>query len=208
MKINIGCNARMRFDLAQCAPLAAVRYLCTENGLSGRRPNVGTRLMTARLHLSLAGSLAALVLAGLLSTASAQQGPGRGMGPGMMGPGMGPGQGMRMWRVDTDGDAMISADEAAAWQEEAFAAMDADADGELTKEEYLAVHFGPGGGAGPRAKVMAERKEARFAEADRNSDGKLTLEEFMAAGQARFARADRDSDGKVSVWEFRAARGW
>lgn len=163
---------------------------------------MGARL--TKVTLGLAGSFAALILIGILSAASAQQEPGSGMGSSIMGPG----QGMRIWRVDTNGDAVISTDEAAAWQEEAFAAMDADGDGELTKEEYVAVHLGPGSGTGPRATAMTERKEARFAEADRNTDGKLALDEFMASGEARFTKADRDSDGKVSVWEFRAARGW
>lgn len=164
-----------------------------------------TREITnGRAKLACVGA-AVLVLVAPVSIALAQQDLSAGIGPGA---GMGPGSGMRMTRVDTNGDGVISADEAAAWHEEAFAAMDSDGDEVVTKDEYLATHLSPGGGTGPRAKMMQQRKEAHFAEIDKDKNGKLSLDEFLSGGETHFAAADRDGDGKVSVWEFRTARRW
>lgn len=155
-----------------------------------------------------------LVAAGIgaaiaLGTASAQQPPGPGPGPGMMmGPGGGMGPGMRMMRVDLDQNGVITADEAAAWHESAFAAMDEDGDEAVTREEFLAVQMGAGPGTGPRAAMREQRRVQMFTMIDGNSDGKLSLEEFLGQGEATFAAADRDGDGKVTAWEFRATRRW
>jgi len=152
-----------------------------------------------------AAAVAALVLGP--SGAIAQQGQGRGMGQGMgqgMGGGMGGGMGayQRLQSMDENGDGVLSADEAAAWQEVAFSAMDGDGDGKLTKEEFMSVSFGPGGGKGMRA---ATRKAERWAGADMNGDGVATLDEFKKSGAARFAAADFNKDGKVTVQEFWAS---
>jgi hypothetical protein len=142
-------------------------------------------------------------------------GPGAGGGP-MMGPGQGMGQGMGPGQqppmgptgdlyatlVDRDQDGTITADEAAAWHEAAFAALDADRDGALGTDEFIAGRMGPGAQAGGRQ----ERRQARFEEMDKTGDGRVTLEEFLDTAAARFQTADRDGDGKVNVWEFRSAR--
>ena len=137
------------------------------------------------------------------------QGMGQEMGDGMdRGMGMGQGGGMMLKRfgaIDENNDGIISADEAAAQVEAVFAAMDADDDGELTMDEYMAVRMGPGEGKNPdRMKAMQERKKARFAEMDADKSGKLSKAEFIEGGKARFAAADTDKDGKVTPWEFRA----
>jgi len=121
--------------------------------------------------------------------------------------------GMRQFRnresVDTNDDGIVSNAEAARHFEGAFTTMDADEDGQLTKDEFFAVRFGPGpmqsraAGANDRWK---ERKQKRFAEMDKNKDGKVTQAEFLAHGKRRFDDADRDKDGKVTAWEFRARR--
>jgi Ca2+-binding EF-hand superfamily protein len=134
------------------------------------------------------------------------RGPGSGemMGQGMMGPGM---MGRMMGVVDDNGDGVISADEAASRVEAVFAAMDADDDGSLTEEEYMAVRMGPGFGLNQdRQADMQARKKERFAAIDPDKDGKVTQAEFLAAAQKRFAEADTDKDGKVTPWEFRAMR--
>ncbi len=137
--------------------------------------------------------------------------------------GQGFGQGMqRGWRmgmqgqrgfmrrfsiVDENSDDRIGADEAAAWRESVFAAMDADDDGELTLEEYMTVRMGNQEGRNPQRQAMRqEQKKARFAPMDKDTSGKVSMAEFMAAGKAAFARADADGDGTVTPWEFRSHR--
>jgi EF hand len=123
---------------------------------------------------------------------------------------MGPGGGMMMGRfgtMDGNDDGVISDDEAAAQVELVYTAMDADEDGELTEEEYMAVRMGPGQGLNAdRQKAMQERKKARFTEMDSDKSGKVGKAEFIAAGKARFEAADTNKDGKVTPWEMRAQR--
>lgn len=133
---------------------------------------------------------------------------GWGNGPGSH-QGMMMGQGFmgRMGAIDTNNDGVIGDDEAAAQVEAVYAAMDADDDGELTEEEYMAVRMGPQRGWNTnRQKVMQERKKARFGEMDADKSGKVSKAEFIAGGKARFEAADTDKDGKVTPWEFRAQR--
>jgi hypothetical protein len=55
--------------------------------------------------------------------------------------------------------------------EEIFKKLDANSDGSVSKEEYL---------ASPRAKENAERAEKSFTTRDKDKDGKLSKEEFTA----------------------------
>ena len=158
-------------------------------------------------------TLAMLILAGtaLVTPALADKDGGWSWGK-RNGPGHGMMQGLmtRMGAIDTNDDGVISDDEAADQVESVYAAMDADDDGELTMEEYMAVRMGPqNGGNEDRQKAMQERKKARFGEMDTDKSGKVSKVEFIAAGKARFDAADTDKDGKVTPWEFRAQRrGW
>lgn len=58
--------------------------------------------------------------------------------------------------------------------EEVFKKMDANADGKVSKEEYL---------ASPAAKKDAAKAETAFAAKDKDKDGSLTKEEFAAGGK-------------------------
>lgn len=54
----------------------------------------------------------------------------------------------------------------------AFAKLDANSDGSLSKEEFL---------ASPQAKKDTEKAEKAFGAKDKDKDGKLSKEEFTAA---------------------------
>lgn len=183
------------------------------------------RIRIARLAL---GGTAAMALVAMTAGAVlAQPGSwwGWNMGPGMMGQGpMGPGMmgwgygqqgqgyGMRgygrMGIVDLNDDGRVSAEEAAAAADEVYAAMDADDDGKITKDEYMAVRMGPGSGwNAERQAAMQAQKEARYAEMDADKDGTVTRAEFLDAAKAHHEAADTDKDGSVSPWEHRR-RGW
>lgn len=122
-------------------------------------------------------------------------------------PGMGQGMMQRMRQIDANSDGVISDDEAAAQVESVFATMDADDDGNLTEDEYMAVRMGGGPGFNTeRQAAMQARKKERFAAMDPDKDGKVTQAEFITAAKQRFSAADADKDGKVTPWEFRAQR--
>ncbi len=56
--------------------------------------------------------------------------------------------------------------------EKAFAKMDANSDGSISKEEFM---------ASPQAKKDAAKAEKGFGMKDKDSDGKISKEEFTAA---------------------------
>jgi len=58
----------------------------------------------------------------------------------------------------------------------AFAKLDANSDGSVSKEEFL---------ASPGAKKDAAKAEESFAKRDKDKDGKLTKEEFSAVGKKK-----------------------
>jgi len=143
-------------------------------------------------------------------------GQNQGWGMGRQGQGWGMGQGMMMGQrrfmerfgvIDENSDDRIGADEAAAWRESVFAAMDANDDNELTVEEFMEIRMGGGEGRNPqRQKMRQDQKKARFAPMDTDKSGKVSKAEFMEAGKKAFAAADGDKNGKVTPWEFRAHR--
>lgn len=123
----------------------------------------------------------------------------------------GGGQGMadRFQALDADGDGRLSAVEAAEWQETVLVAMDADEDGQLTREEYMAVQMGKGADPdqrGPRYEEKQAEKDAAFTQMDDEGDGLVSREQFLEAGAKNFIKADADGDGYVTMPEFIAAR--
>ncbi len=93
--------------------------------------------------------------------------------------------------LDSNGDGLVSADEAAARREAAFVSLDADGDGALSPAEQRAIVPSPGG-------------RDRFRALDTNADDAVDRAEFMAGGKRHYEASDLDADGAVTVWEYRS----
>lgn len=90
----------------------------------------------------------------------------------------------------------------------AFANMDANRDGVLSRDEFMAGRMGPGAGRNQaRQAERMEFKAARFDAMDANHDGKVGRDEFLAAARARFAGADANGDGRIDRGEMRRLSG-
>lgn len=109
-------------------------------------------------------------------------------------------------RIDTNGDGIVSHEEALAAAnarvEKDFATYDLNHDGQITQDEVKEVH--------EQRRAEAQAKfEARFKQADTNGDGQLSKDEvqagmpFLARG---FDRIDTNKDGELSLDEIKAGR--
>ncbi len=152
----------------------------------------------------------ALAAATLALAAGPTMAQGGGMGMGM---GMGMGNPDAPWRarfaaIDTDKSGAIDMAEMRSNAALVFAAMDANGDGKLTRDEYMAVRLGAQRGYNTsRQAAMQERKAARFAPMDTNRDGTVSEAEFVAHhADVLFAAMDRNGDGRITPTEFRRHR--
>lgn len=103
--------------------------------------------------------------------------------------------------TDTNGDHVLSMEEAIEKQKKDFERADADGDGQLDSEELMRALvrlFKPGPSI-PREILQ------RFKEADANGDGKLTEEEAPDRLKQNFDRFDANGDGAVDLEELRQA---
>lgn|GEM_PF-2715428 len=157
----------------------------------------------------LVAGLSAVVLA--VSPLGLAQEAGGGRAGGGAGRGGGPGGGQMQERMK---EAWAAVD-----KEACFKAMDTDADGTITKEEFgkadLQAVFGAplreamakraGMGAGPGAAVGPGGPQ----QWDKNGDGKVTADEFPRGPEAfkkLLENNDKDGDGALSTEEMKAAR--
>ena len=103
----------------------------------------------------------------------------------------------RLKAADTNGDGMLSQQEAAALPRIAahFNEIDADKNGQVTFDELRAYMQAKRGGFAKKA----------FATLDANGDGKVSRDEFLAQAGARFDRMDANKDGFVTPDEMKGA---
>jgi hypothetical protein len=71
--------------------------------------------------------------------------------------------------------------------EEFFKKLDANSDGSISKDEFM---------AGPRAKQDPAKGAENFGKLDKDSDGKLSKEEFMAMAKGKGDKGKGDGKGK------------
>jgi len=128
--------------------------------------------------------------------------------------------GSRLSRFDTNGDDALSLDEFLA--SSIAANVDADEDGTITLEEYIASvqrdipertrgdrqrPNGDGQGAGRNSEQAQQRRQQRLSERfqgfDADEDGVVTAAEFRLD---RFNRLDQDGDGQLEGSELAAQR--
>ena len=116
----------------------------------------------------------------------------------------GPGSQARLEAVDANQDGNVTKDEIAVHRAERFAAADANGDNLLSAEEFEAF------AEAEQARRRAERRAKRFAKLDANGDGVITAEEHASAADERmarmFERVDADGDGVITEAEREAAQ--
>jgi Ca2+-binding EF-hand superfamily protein len=96
---------------------------------------------------------------------------------------------------------------------EAFKAIDKDADGSISREEFMSMPgMMMGRGGAHRHEIRGDRQEMRekmdsrrteaFQRMDANKDGVIDGAERAASREAAFARMDRNSDGFITADEL------
>lgn len=128
----------------------------------------------------------------------------------------------RFAQADTNRDGSVTREEIAARRQakradrqgKAFARMDADGNGQISRAEFDSVRERRAEMRKERGgKRMAMRHSRRMAmagmgwgRADANEDGRISLNEALARPMERFDRADTNRDGTLTLEERRDAR--
>ncbi|MCB2064242.1 MAG: EF-hand domain-containing protein [Novosphingobium sp.] len=125
-------------------------------------------------------------------------------------------------KMDANSDGVLNAADREARMKERrtkmFAAIDADGNGQISREEFMAHKHegkrgemrgdkdGMKGGMGHKMGMRGHRGGKMMQMADANKDGSISKAEFTAAAMSRFDKTDANNDGKVTAEERQAAR--
>lgn len=133
----------------------------------------------------LAAAGAAVLAAGACGLAQAQNAPADGARH-------------RFLEADANTDGVLTRAEFDAGREAAFARLDTDHNGQLTRQEMRAerAERGPRGRRGDR-----HGGPPRLERADANNDGNITRDEFLAGPIEMFSRIDANHDGVIQASE-------
>lgn len=124
----------------------------------------------------------AAILVGVTGVAVAQSGPAGEEG------------GRGIFQADSNGDGFVTRAEFDAGHASRFARLDADNNGQLTREEMRAQR-------GRRGRGGHHGGGMHLTRADANNDGNVTREEFLARPTEMFDRLDANRDGVISAAE-------
>ncbi len=100
----------------------------------------------------------------------------------------------RQMRADKDGNGTVDKAEFLAEAETRFQKTDANADGNIDREEMKAQ----------RQKMRKHFKGKHRPLSDKNGDGKVTIDDVPERAKELFAKVDTDSNGEVSETERKA----
>ena len=113
-------------------------------------------------------------------------------------------------RLDADKKGYITIADGERFAGRQFDRLDANRDGIVDHDEFIASAKRSLDRARPERKPAAQRaldrRETLFHTLDQHGDGKITKEEFLAATRAHFAEIDTAKTGKITVADLRTAR--
>jgi hypothetical protein len=106
-----------------------------------------------------------------------------------------------IFQSDSNSDGVLTRAEFDAGRTAQFARLDADSNGQLTREEMRSDRGARGEHRGRRGHRGGPGGTGGFQGADANSDGNITRDEFLARPIAMFERLDANSNGVIEASE-------
>lgn len=147
--------------------------------------------MNANRKLLILGAAAAVAVAGLVSTASARNGWGRGGHHDRSG-----GATALLETYDTNKDGTITQAEVDTVRKDRFARFDANGDGKMSLDEFQGLWL----------EAMRRRMVAGFQALDADGDASITLDEYQKPAARLIRRFDVNGDGAVDSAELSRGR--